>query len=548
MRPSPDTAIAPTRLRALLLVGALFTFFVAAYAFTMSADLNNNGDTGIRIAIAENLLQGHTDLDGWKMQFPLHIKKEFYDSRLWYCSDGVDVCSTYLLGQPLAIIPFDLIGRAITLHERWPLGPGLTAFDHLVGPLFGALEVTAFFLFGVALGYGRRRSLALSLIFAFATAVWPDEQSVLEHTEVGFFILLGMYLTYLARQGRGWYLLVLAGAAFGGAAITRYQDAAVGLLGAGVLVIWHGISWRRRIAFLLLVGLGLLPFLGLDLWWDWVRFGSPVATGHHETLLGYAAWLGAPGLLVSPGKGLFWYSPTIFLLAPAAFPFTRRFPALAVSFLSMLIAFTAFYSVITFWHGDPAWGPRYMYPVLPYLTLPLGMLLTRRWRFPAGIWIATALFVLAGLIVQVTGVTVSEWRGWYQVIQYEQSQGHPWEWIASRYRYFWNVHESPLNFELRSLYDLGYDSVLHSTRYMIVPPAEQKIPDDLVANYAINQWNIWWASNEYNWWMGERKVILGVTILLSLMLASGTYIGAEVMGVFEQPSVRTGAQPLPEAA
>jgi len=544
----PETAVAPTRLRAVLLAGALFTFFFAAYAFTMSADLNNNGDTNIRIAIAENLLQGHVDLKGWTMQFPLHIKKEFYDSRLWWCTNGVDVCSTYLLGQPLAIIPIDLAGSAITRHERWPLGPGVTTFDHLVGPLFGSLEAVVFFLFAVALGYGRRRSLVLTLIFAFATSVWPDEQSVLEHTEVAFFVLLGVYLAYQARHGgRGRLMAILAGAALGGAAMTRYQDAAVGVLGVAIYLLWPGMGWRR-LGYLSLVGIGLLPFIGLDLWWDWVRFGSPLATGHHETLLGYAAWLGAPGLWVSPGKGLLWYSPTIFLMAPAAVPFARRFPSLAASFVAMVLAFTAFYSIITFWHGDPAWGPRYMYPVLPYVTLPLGVLFTRRWRFPAMVWLLTAIFVLAGLTVQLAAVTVSEWRGWYRVIQYEQNQGHPWLWIASRYRYFWNVHESPLNFQLRSLYQLTYDSVFHSSRYVIAPPAEEKVLDDLANNYAINQWNIWWASNEYNWWMGEQKVILGVILLLSLMLAGGTYIGAELGGLFEQPAIQVGAEPLPEAA
>jgi hypothetical protein len=548
-----ESRIAPTRLRAVLVVAALFTFFFAAYAFTMSADLYNNGDTAIRVAVAENLAEGRVYLDGQKMQFPPHVKKEYYDARIWYCHGSL-VCSTYLLGQPLAIIPFDKLGNLIAHQERWPLGPAVLAIDHLVGPLFGALEAVVFFLFAVRLGYGVPRAVALTLILGFATSVWPDEQSVLEHTEVAFFLLLAMYGAYRFReQNRSWLYLVLAGVGLGGAAITRYQDAFLGSVGLAAYLLWPGGrsagAWfLSRAHWFLLVALGILPFALLDLWWNWARFGSPLATGHHETVFGYAVWLGAPGLLVSPGKGLLWYSPTILLLALAGPPFARRFPALSVGIAALFVSFVLLYADVTYWHGDPAWGPRYIYPTIPFLTLPLGMLLTGRIRLAPLVWMATVLMVLAGFTVQLAGVSVSEWRSWYKVVAYEENQGREWQWIAARYRYFWDPHESPLYFQLHGLYDLAYDNFGHRTKYALVPPDEDPVLDNLASEYAINQWNFWWASTDFNWWMGPDKVFLGAVCLLALMAASGTYVAAESFGVFREPGVAATVEPMPEAA
>jgi hypothetical protein len=134
------------------------------------------------------------------------------------------------------------------------------------------------------------------------------------------------------------------------------------------------------------------------------------------------------------------------------------------------------------------------------------------------------------------------------VISYEENQGHQWTWIASRYRYFWNYHESPLNFQVHGLYQLAYEGIRHSNKYELVPPDEDGILDGMTSDFAINQWNFWWKSNEFDWWMGERRIIEGVVVLIALMLASGTYIVAEAAGVFSESSARPAEIPRPAEA
>jgi len=551
--PPPHRGLNRSRGRALLLVAAVFTFFFSSYVFTASGDIFSQGDTAIRVQIAENILgRFSVELHGWNLEYAPHTKKEYVDPRV-SLGRGRATFSTYLLGQPLAILPFEKVGSAIAVQEHWPYGPAVVWFDRLVGPLFGALEVTIFFLFAVRLGWSLRRSLLLTGIFGFATSVWPDEQSVLEHTEVAFFMLLAMYFAFRSRQqSKGAFWMVWSGMALGGAAITRYQDAFIGGLAIGLYVLLA--SGRRRFWISRLTALGaffvgVAPFLALDLWYSWYRFGSPLATGHYEKLFGYPPQKGIPGLLISPGKGLLWYCPVIFLLVFAGPMFARRYPALLTSFAAVVAGMVILYANVTFWHGDPAWGPRYLYPAVPFLILPIGMLPDVRTRFRSPMLAISALVIAASLTIQVAGVSVSQWRSWYRVISYEENQGHPWDWIASRYRYFWNPHESPLNFQVHGLYQLTYDTVFHSHKYELVPPAEDPILDSMTTDYAVNQWNFWWTTNEFNWWMGERKIILGVVMLLATIISSGAYLAAEASDLFEPPAAReTRNQPIPEAA
>jgi hypothetical protein len=544
--------LAPTRWRGFLLLVSVFTLFLSVFVATASSDIYGTGDTGIRIQVAQNFT-GRLSLSmyGWKLQQPRHQKKEQLDPRITRGRNNLTY-STYLPGQPLLVMPLDIAGTRLAVHERWPFGPALYWFDRLVGPIIGAFEVLIFFVFAVRLSYGRRVAFALTSIFAFATMCWPDEQSVNEHTVVAFSLLVGWYAAFRYRDQHAppWYLL-LAGVGIGGAFITRYQDAAVALAGLGVYLLLpraEPTALLGRARDCVLVGIGLLPFALLILWYNWVRFGSITATGHHESTFGYAIWLGASGLLFSPGKGLIWYCPTVVLLLFAGRPFFRRYGALLTGFAVMSVLIFTLYGAVTFWHGDPTWGPRYVYPIVPFLTLPLGMLLPafRRLSWTSAI---TGLVIAVSLLVQVSAVSVSEWRSWYRVIAYEEAKGYPWQWQASRYRYFWNPAESPLNYQLHGLYQMTYDALLHTSHYEIVPPVEDGTLDNLSFQYSINQWNFWWKSDELSWWMGRQKIVAALLILAGLGLASGTYIASEFSGVWDEPEARrAGDEPLEVAA
>jgi hypothetical protein len=131
-----------------------------------------------------------------------------------------------------------------------------------------------------------------------------------------------------------------------------------------VLALWQaprGVALRR----LLVAGAATLPGLLLTVGWSYYRFGVPfkTVTGMGEHLLTplSAGYLRAvAGLLVSPGKSLFLYSPILLALPFAFAAVFRRWPAVALGLLCFLASSVLFFAHFDFWHGDWAWGPRYL--------------------------------------------------------------------------------------------------------------------------------------------------------------------------------------------
>jgi hypothetical protein len=123
------------------------------------------------------------------------------------------------------------------------------------------------------------------------------------------------------------------------------------------------------------LGLFVAPLLasaGLLLWYNEVRFGSPFDTGYHfDSGEGFTTplWEGLWGLLVSPYRGIFWFTP-LFIASVAAWPaFARTHRLEAICSALMSLALLVVYSLWWMWWGGFAWGPRFLVPLSPFLVL-----------------------------------------------------------------------------------------------------------------------------------------------------------------------------------
>jgi hypothetical protein len=117
---------------------------------------------------------------------------------------------------------------------------------------------------------------------------------------------------------------------------------------------------------------------------------------------------GLVGLLGSTGKGIFLYAPPLALALFGGGRWWREDRADAL--LASAFCAVALLSVAgcADWHGDPAWGPRRLTPLLPLLFLPAAhglAMLTDRIGAPAR-WVTSALLAL-GLGVQLLGAAVA---------------------------------------------------------------------------------------------------------------------------------------------
>jgi hypothetical protein len=87
-------------------------------------------------------------------------------------------------------------------------------------------------------------------------------------------------------------------------------------------------------------------------------FTNPITVGLH-------------GLLLSRTQGIWRFAPLSVLWPFALWRMARAGRGHAALFGSLVAVPVLFYATLLGWHGGPAWGPRYLCPVLPFLVVPV---------------------------------------------------------------------------------------------------------------------------------------------------------------------------------
>jgi hypothetical protein len=305
---------------------------------------------------------------------------------------------------------------------------------------------TAILLWAVALqlGYDDRTGAGLALLFGLATIAWPYANQFFGEPLSALALLVCFSgLVGLRRGGQGWWAFFAGiGAAVALATVTAHAPllGVLALYGFGTpwLEQWRlrraGTPPRKGIdlrAWLGGVALFLVPLVvagALLMWYNWARFGNLLESGYHfDAGEGFTTplWRGLWGLLFSPYRGVFWFTP-LFLASVAAWPtFRRAHPAEAYATAAMSGVLILVYSLWWMWWAGFAWGPRFLVPLAPFWVLWLapwvqaltyqggvltGLVMRRRRMvrpvLSPGAWTVLILGAVS-LLVQVGAVTVN---------------------------------------------------------------------------------------------------------------------------------------------
>lgn len=149
------------------------------------------------------------------------------------------------------------------------------------------------------------------------------------------------------------------------------------------------------------LSIGILPAVFLFLWHNYFRFHSVWHTCYEGQGFTTPLYTGLCELAVSPGRGLFLYSPLTILGALSLPRFRRHFPAPHAFIVTAFAADILFFSGWWTWHGGWSWAPRFLVPIAPLLLIPVGARVGSR-RSPL---VAMAAWVLS-LLVVVPGISV----------------------------------------------------------------------------------------------------------------------------------------------
>ena len=326
---------------------------------------------------------------------------------------GVDgrLYSKYGLGQSLLALPLYQVGAgAGRLFGAVPVAAGRLAVSFL-NPL--ALAACAWLVLRLALklGYRRATSRWLALAFAVSSMAWPYVKTFYPQPTLMLLLLSLVYVASRWRQAPSGGLAAAMAAAAAGVVLVRPSEAILlPVVAIYLCAARRPRNWRGPLSLAAGMAIGLV----IAGWYNFYRFGSPLQTGYHEVAWTTPPLLGLYGLLVSPGKGAFLYTPLL-VLGLGAFPLLaqRRRPEaflLAGLWLTMLVI----YAPYDFWTGGFNWGSRFLLPVVPLGLLPIGDLLDRPGRSPKLAWALFLLLFGLGTFIQLPAILVDHSRYLYQ--------------------------------------------------------------------------------------------------------------------------------------
>jgi hypothetical protein len=282
-----------------------------------------------------------------------------------------------------------------------------------------------------------RTSAAVALAFGFGTSVWSTaSQALWQQTPSLLFQLIGTW--FLLRGRRKGAAAVAPGALFFSAAtVARMNDGLAALLFTLYVLIEYRAALWRWIAW-------AIPPALLTLIYNALYNGSPFVFGYQEGFAQTMAWLrvdGIIGLLLSPSRGLFVYSPFLIFAIYGA-RLARRDAARLFYFFATFIFVLSVYLLSMFQNWDGGWnyGPRLLVDALPYIALLLIPVLSRLRGAARGVfWVA----VVYAAIVQAFGLWDYGWR---------------WQWHWDNLAYdVWNIPENEPLFYLKQYAEMaGY--------------------------------------------------------------------------------------------
>jgi hypothetical protein len=347
------------------------------------------GDTRANEYVAASLVQeGNFDLDEYPEVEP-PFARPAADHRV----------SIYPPVSPLLAAPVFAAARAVfALDENGTAVAGKAAAALLSGLAAGALFMA------VGLRRPRDDAALAALVFALGTSVWSTSQALWQHPAALLFLCLTLVCLVRAEHDPAW-----AGRAGLPLALTvaaRHADVALALaIAAGIAGRWP----RRVPAFLLWAAAPIALLLAYDTRY----FGAPLTVGFAGAAGRFTAGLGPghAGLLVSPAKGLFVFTPIAAIaLAGVVRAIRGGARALASTLLGAAAAHWALMGLWGEWHGGRAWGPRLMTDALPllFLFLPEGMDLAPR---------LGALLAAVSVSVQALGAFAYDYR-WERLFQH----------------------------------------------------------------------------------------------------------------------------------
>ncbi len=309
-------------------------------------------------------------------------------------SDGHFV-SAYPPGPAILALPFYLVP---VLAAVAPDSKVLVDVEKLAASVLTALSVALLYA-AINRLEGPKAALVLSLVYAFGTSSLSiSSQALWQHGPSQLLLAASLYCLVRGMTQPGW--VVVLGFPLALAVLCRPSD----LLIAGPLAGYVLHAHRKHFMAFALSALPPALFMAA---YNLRYFGSVTRIGYDQGFLSGHAWAtpfleGLSGVLFSPSRGLFVYSPVLlFSLVGMALAW-RRGEILLFKYVSVAaVLVILLYSNWKTWWGGWSYGPRLLADLTPLLTL---LLIPVFRRIQDSLFLKRAFCVFAAVSIAIHGM------------------------------------------------------------------------------------------------------------------------------------------------
>jgi 4-amino-4-deoxy-L-arabinose transferase-like glycosyltransferase len=495
----------------------LFGFFVAVYILTSGFNFYGTDAGQLRIEVARSIIER------FDLSIPDGIGIKGTDGREY---------SWVGIGSALLAVPFFIAGKLIGSPEN-----AVSIMNQIVG----AATVVLVFLFSISLGYSKRASLFVAIFYGLGTMAWPLTKQAFDHTVETFFVLLSVYCMYLYVVNKKFSRLLLSAFSLGVAFITRQTSILVIPPLFMLMIVYYSkkSGFRTTVRLMardvVLFFFAFLPFIVLILWYNHYRFGSIFEAGYSlyaartgiDFFTGTSLLTGLSGFLISSGKGFFYYSPVAILFFFSIKGFIKKHTGLGVSFIFIMISYLFFLSKNLYWHGDWAWGPRYIFVLTPFFIIPIAELLDSKNCLEKSFrrLVVYSIFALS-IVIQLAAVSVDFHKYFLNLqikekIKFTVAHGDGVQPIVEPPpEIYFDWHRSPILAQFRFIYKMADE--IKDYRYS-EPPEDAADIETIKVHPLMHVFDFWWLCKYFLEGSYSGLIVVPMLLLVSIYYASGLW-------------------------
>jgi hypothetical protein len=373
----------------------IFCFFLGFYLLTAKG-LIEPGDSWVHFRTTRAIVEDRSlvlDCDSDQAWLAVGPNQECYSK--YEAGFAASAAPLYLLARTL-FGPLADGGQGYTIQHVFT-----STFNQLVTAATGVVV----YLLALHVAGSKRMALETAVLLGIATLAWPYASPFLTQSLVGLLITVAAYLLITGDLG-SYRHTFLAGLALGWACFVRVDTVLLAaVMGAYVVVraAREHLPRRPLLAHLTLLGLPVAIAIALFILQSQLKTGTLLQLGYDGEGWTTLLWTGLYGLLLSPGKGLIFFSPLSLLAIIGLVLLGRRgWEAEAALIGCLFLVQVLFYGTWAIWHGGWTWEPRFLVSTQALLMIGLVPWLSSRRGLLAVLLLATVAF-----LVQLIGVTTT---------------------------------------------------------------------------------------------------------------------------------------------